>query len=749
MNSTTLARWLGASLTLILWEGCASREPRPESHPTVLVPPPPPFVAVPAPIPLHPPPPAAVPDPALTLRVSSAPDPGAINITSAVVEVMKLHTKHVSDEVVLTYIQGVTTPFTLGANEIVYLTDLGLPPALITAMVKRDTQLGVVTTSSSSAVRRNEDEVEPSAPAPIPGQEIAQALSEPTPMMLEAPEEVPPLPADETTAYYYYESLSPYGDWAYVDGYGWCWQPTAATTIAGWRPYVDNGCWLWCDDGWCWHSYYTWGWAPFHYGRWFRDPHRGWVWYPDREWAPAWVVWRQAGDYCGWAPLPPSARWHRGMGLTYWDRNFDPAFGWNLSWDSYHYIPMMHFCASDLTRYGVSPGLAQEIHAHAAIINVAANARAVVVNHGPGRELIGAVSHNQVRTIAVRETPTDRGRSFKSERLTKEGPSLVLYRPQLPNDLPTRPSALPVRPKAPLRPRAEATAARIPVPPRESQEFGHSVRLTVPTGSSAGERPIPPSASTPGAPLLPVRPSRVGGNLEVVSRPGSATPPMVPPSSVPGPATPPGVPARSPARETPAASTASAVAPPVPVPPHPTLTPPVSRPPGATPPPAAVGGARPTAPVQVRPSLPSPPVTETPRARTTPPPPGQPQPAPAFQPIMQAPTPPAVAAPMPAIRRPEPAVPVAGPNPVPSAPAPSVPNSPRPTYVAPPVHPVSPSVPSYTPPAFHHPAPAAPVPSYVSPPVSHPAAPGANPAPSSAPAAPHNSSENNKNKPGK
>ena len=51
------------------------------------------------------------------------------------------------------------------------------------------------------------------------------------------------------------------------------------------------------------------GWAPFHYGRWYRS-HRGWAWVPGTRWAPAWVHWRECSTHYGWAPLPPSAHYH-------------------------------------------------------------------------------------------------------------------------------------------------------------------------------------------------------------------------------------------------------------------------------------------------------------------------------------------------------------------------------------------------------------------------------------------------------
>ena len=72
------------------------------------------------------------------------------------------------------------------------------------------------------------------------------------------------------------------------------------------RPYDTNGNWVYSEAGWTWVSNYSWGWAPFHYGRWFYDGGYGWMWRPGNEWAPAWVTWGQSGDYYGWAPLPPN-----------------------------------------------------------------------------------------------------------------------------------------------------------------------------------------------------------------------------------------------------------------------------------------------------------------------------------------------------------------------------------------------------------------------------------------------------------
>lgn len=101
----------------------------------------------------------------------------------------------------------------------------------------------------------------------------------------------------------FYDELSPHGRWVDNDDYGYVWVPNAGNDF---RPYSTNGHWVWTDNyEWMWVSDYDWGWAPFHYGRWEEDPSYGWFWVPGYEWSPAWVAWRDGGDYYGWAPIRP------------------------------------------------------------------------------------------------------------------------------------------------------------------------------------------------------------------------------------------------------------------------------------------------------------------------------------------------------------------------------------------------------------------------------------------------------------
>jgi hypothetical protein len=134
-------------------------------------------------------------------------------------------------------------------------------------------------------------------------------------------------PGNDISVSYFHESLSPDGEWFENPSYGWCWTPYDLSP--DWRPYYD-GHWVYTDYGWSWASNEPWGWATYHYGRWFFDESYGWAWVPGTEWAPAWVAWRDGDDYVGWAPLPPGARWDGSVGLSFADANAIPSDEWSF-----------------------------------------------------------------------------------------------------------------------------------------------------------------------------------------------------------------------------------------------------------------------------------------------------------------------------------------------------------------------------------------------------------------------------------
>lgn len=143
-------------------------------------------------------------------------------------------------------------------------------------------------------------------------------------------------PASQLEASLFWDALSPYGDWLWVDPWGWVWTPWDVGP--GWRPYTD-GHWVWTHLGWTWVSEQPWGWAPFHYGRWTDHP-SGWIWIPDTVWAPAWVAWRAGQGWIGWAPLPPQIRWRFGIGLDLGNVDLGLSIagrGWSFC-DQHHFL---------------------------------------------------------------------------------------------------------------------------------------------------------------------------------------------------------------------------------------------------------------------------------------------------------------------------------------------------------------------------------------------------------------------------
>lgn len=124
------------------------------------------------------------------------------------------------------------------------------------------------------------------------------------------------------------EELDAYGDWTYVNEYGWLWHPhtTVVNIYHDWAPY-RYGHWAWCPPyGWTWVGDEAWGWAPYHYGRWVYYNNywcwapRGYYGYQHSWWRPALVAFTYIpssyGENICWYPLgyhqpDPHARYYR------------------------------------------------------------------------------------------------------------------------------------------------------------------------------------------------------------------------------------------------------------------------------------------------------------------------------------------------------------------------------------------------------------------------------------------------------
>jgi hypothetical protein len=151
----------------------------------------------------------------------------------------------------------------------------------------------------------------------------------------------------------FYSDLSPYGEWIEFNPGLYAWHPY--NVDQDWRPYT-RGRWVWSDYGWFWVTSEPFGWATYHYGRWYFDDTYGWIWIPDTIWGPAWVEWRCNNDYIGWAPLPPYARFHVTVGIRFTRRWTAPPGYWSfLSYD--HFAsdrPYHNYAAEQNTRRLIS-----------------------------------------------------------------------------------------------------------------------------------------------------------------------------------------------------------------------------------------------------------------------------------------------------------------------------------------------------------------------------------------------------------
>jgi hypothetical protein len=209
----------------------------------------------------------------------------------------------------------------------------------------------------------------------------------------------------------FYDELSPYGMWVDYPNYGYVWMPDADP---GFRPYATAGHWVFTDDGWAWFSDYRWGWAPFHYGRWDYDNIYGWFWVPDNEWGPAWVLWRRAPGYYGWAPLRPGISISMAFGREYREPN-----------DRWVFARDRDITRSDIgRRYVNRTNYATLINRSTVIVNTRRDDRRnSTYITGPGRDDVQRLTRTTVNPVAIREADKPGHHLSNTE--------LQIYRPQV------------------------------------------------------------------------------------------------------------------------------------------------------------------------------------------------------------------------------------------------------------------------------------------------------------------------------
>jgi hypothetical protein len=343
-----------------------------------------------------------------------------------------------SESLLLAYVNASPVRYALTVDEILYLNDLGLSAETIAAINAHHGTDAPVAESSAlpdvATVLAQADVVStPVAPeipaaeyyaapppeiAPTVAPEVVQEIVVEPPVVT-AP---PPDTADYST---FYDSLSPYGNWINVDG-GWCWQPTAVLVDAAWSPYCQRGRWIYTDCGWTWQSSYSWGWAPFHYGRWAHHARHGWIWRPDRVWGPAWVCWRSSEASIGWAPLPPETTCDASFGLCYRGRAVSADFDFGLGWAAFTFVAFEHFCEPGVGRHRFPQS--EKIFRVAPIMqNHLAYQQGHIHNFGPEPARITTFTHQEIRPVKIVDQNIREGEPISRAKLA--GTTLAVYRP--------------------------------------------------------------------------------------------------------------------------------------------------------------------------------------------------------------------------------------------------------------------------------------------------------------------------------
>ncbi|MDO1450909.1 hypothetical protein Q0590_31835 [Rhodocytophaga aerolata] len=204
----------------------------------------------------------------------------------------------------------------------------------------------------------------------------------------------------------FYDELAPYGQWVVHPQYGSVWIPAVEQDF---RPYASNGHWIMTEYGNTWVSDYVWGWAPFHYGRWFYDDYDGWVWVPGDEWGPAWVAWRSGGGYYGWAPLGPGMNINVSINI--------PAIHWV-------FVPQIHIASPYIYRYCAPRPRIVHIYNRTVYIRNTYRYNNRVYVCGPYRHEIERTTRRTVPVHRIEST------SRPGRPLSRNG-SIAMYRPEV------------------------------------------------------------------------------------------------------------------------------------------------------------------------------------------------------------------------------------------------------------------------------------------------------------------------------
>ena len=545
--------------------------------------PPPPPAASPTPAtPLASPPPAALGAPGTQVTPNAPVDPaGTVAVPvppplpGPVADVVELARGGVDEGVITEYIANIRQPFAFGASQIVYLNDLGVSSNVLHGLMRQSALLRPegnpavppAPAAPPTATGQNVTVIPPAAPEPQAPATTIQGTPPPPPGSATTTVVAPAASPTVVNQQVFYQSLAPYGSWVQVPSYGWCWQPTVAVVNTTWQPYCDGGSWLWTDAGWYWSSTYSWGWAPFHYGRWHHSARIGWVWHPGYDWAPAWVAWRSSPAHCGWAPLPPECRWNASVGFSWINGSTAVSVGFGIGATAWYATTWDRFCDPHLHHHRLPrqrvERFVQESNLQVAGgngVNIRGDNNTVIINNGISREEVQRHTRDEIRRTALRDVDSPAtaqglaaGAAATSGRPNPTGggrpTEVAVYRPKVPVHDAQPPETVLRRQEltrpAPLRTPGSSgsspSTGRIGIDPSANRP------LPVPAqgGSLNPNRPAPPTAAgripassmvaPTGPSTIPSRPAPgtgIGAPTERATR--TVIPPARPPVGVPG-----------------------------------------------------------------------------------------------------------------------------------------------------------------------------------------------------------------------
>jgi hypothetical protein len=389
----------------------------------------------------------------------------AVELPPGAQDVVKLTQAGLNEDVIIAQLRSAGFIYRLTADQIIALTNAGVSQNVIKALIApagSPPPVPVLAAAADSALPA------PASPDSPPSPPPAAAFAAPVPG-------VPP--AAPVNFDQFQSQLSAYGMWIQVSDLGWAWVPSEAAGNPGWQPYADGGAWVYTDLGWYWNSTYAWGGIPFHYGRWVKLDRYGWAWTPDYTWGPAWVCWRydETDGFCGWAPLPPGARFVPGLGLYFHGRlALDIDFG--LRWEDFVFCGYGHLLDRNVRSSLLPRVRIAYLYNRSFVRNSYAVVNGRFAVEGLGRARLEVLTHRDLRPVALPPGREDHARIYPQPR----DPSYRMEgRPVSP-----APGLRPVGAPYLVRPASPAPAARAATPPPERRPPPPPARAVEPSRST-------------------------------------------------------------------------------------------------------------------------------------------------------------------------------------------------------------------------------------------------------------------------